>query len=41
MTKTKAYANVWDAIESDPVKAENLKLRSSLMLASPWLVVRK
>ena len=31
--KTKVYENVWDAIESDPVEAENLKLRSSLMLA--------
>lgn len=33
MTKTKAYANVWDALEPDPVKAENLKLRSTLMSA--------
>jgi len=33
MTKTKAYQSVWDALEPDPVKAENLKLRSSLMLA--------
>ena len=33
MTKTKAYASVWDAIEPNPVEAENLKLRSSLMLA--------
>lgn len=33
MTKIKAYENVWDAIEPDPAKAENLKLRSSLMLA--------
>jgi predicted XRE-type DNA-binding protein len=33
MTKTKVYENVWDAIEPDPVEAENLKLRSSLMLA--------
>jgi len=33
MTKTKVYDNVWDALEPDPVKAENLKLRSSLMLA--------
>lgn len=32
MTK-KRYASVWDAIERDPAKAENLKLRSSLMLA--------
>jgi predicted XRE-type DNA-binding protein len=30
---TKAYANVWDAIEPDPIEAENLKLRSSLMSA--------
>ncbi|MGA3011424.1 MAG: XRE family transcriptional regulator [Terracidiphilus sp.] len=33
MKKNKAYESVWDAIEPDPVKAENLKLRSSLMLA--------
>jgi predicted XRE-type DNA-binding protein len=33
MTKTKVYANVWDALEPDPVKAENLKLRSTLMSA--------
>jgi predicted XRE-type DNA-binding protein len=33
MTKTKAYESVWDAIEPDPAKAENLKLRSVLMLA--------
>ena len=33
MTKTKVYENVWDAIEPDLAKAENLKLRSSLMLA--------
>jgi predicted XRE-type DNA-binding protein len=33
MTKTKVYANVWDALEPDPVKAENLKLRSALMSA--------
>jgi predicted XRE-type DNA-binding protein len=33
MTKTKVYDNVWDALEPDPAKAENLKLRSTLMLA--------
>ena len=27
------FANVWDAIERNPVQAENLKLRSSLMIA--------
>ena len=33
MTKEKVYQNVWDALEPDPVKAENLKLRSYLMSA--------
>jgi predicted XRE-type DNA-binding protein len=33
MTKIKVYDNVWDALESDSAKAENLKLRSALMLA--------
>lgn len=33
MTKTKVYENVWDALEPDPAKRENLKLRSSLMSA--------
>jgi predicted XRE-type DNA-binding protein len=32
MTKNR-YASVWDAIETTPTQAENLKLRSSLMLA--------
>lgn len=29
---TKQFANVWDALEDDPVKQENLKLRSQLMI---------
>jgi predicted XRE-type DNA-binding protein len=33
MSKSKVYENVWDAIEQDPAKAENLKLRSALMSA--------
>ena len=33
MTKAKVFANVWDAIEPDPARSENLKLRSSLMSA--------
>ena len=33
MTETKVYKSVWDALEPDPVMRENLKLRSSLMLA--------
>jgi predicted XRE-type DNA-binding protein len=32
MTKNR-YASVWDAIETTPTQAENLKLRASLMLA--------
>jgi len=32
MTKSKRYKNVWDAIETDSVVAENLKLRSMLMM---------
>lgn len=27
------YASVWDAIEADPGQAENMKLRSQLMMA--------
>ena len=26
------YNNIWDAIETNPVEAENLKLRSQLMI---------
>jgi predicted XRE-type DNA-binding protein len=29
----KRFASVWDAIEETPEKAENMKLRSSLMMA--------
>jgi predicted XRE-type DNA-binding protein len=32
MTKNR-FAGIWDAIEEIPAQAENLKLRSSLMLA--------
>jgi predicted XRE-type DNA-binding protein len=31
--KRKSYASVWDAIEDNPATAENMKLRSSLMIA--------
>ncbi|MEJ0065260.1 MAG: XRE family transcriptional regulator [Caulobacteraceae bacterium] len=27
------YASIWDAIEADPGQAENMKLRSRLMMA--------
>jgi predicted XRE-type DNA-binding protein len=30
---TKRYASVWDAIEDTPAEAENMKLRSALMIA--------
>jgi predicted XRE-type DNA-binding protein len=29
----KRFANVWDAIEDTPARAENMKLRSALMMA--------
>ena len=29
----KRFANVWDAIEDTPAKAENMKLRSALIMA--------
>jgi len=28
-----SFANVWDAIEDTPAEAENMKLRSALMMA--------
>lgn len=30
---TETFASVWDAIEDTPAEAENMKLRSSLMMA--------
>ena len=33
MIESQSFDSVWDALESDPVKAENLKLRSSLIIA--------
>jgi len=40
MTKNR-FDSVWDAIEETPAQAENLKLRSSLMLALKRHIVRK
>jgi predicted XRE-type DNA-binding protein len=31
--KARRFKSVWDAIEDNPVQAENMKLRSSLMIA--------
>ena len=36
----KRFASVWDAIESTPAQAENMKLRSALMRALTDHIVR-
>lgn len=33
MDDLQRFDNVWDALEDDPVKAENMKLRSTLLMA--------
>ena len=33
MIKSQCFESVWDALETNPIKAENMKLRSSLMIA--------
>lgn len=37
----KRFASVWDAIEDDAVEAENMKLRSRLMIAVRDYIERK
>jgi len=32
MPEKDRFASVWDAIEDDPIRVENLKLRSALMI---------
>ena len=32
MSKKDQFTSVWDALEDDPVRQENLKLRSALMI---------
>ena len=32
MSKQQKFKSVWDALEDDPVRAQNLKLRSALMI---------
>ena len=32
MSKNQQFISVWDALEDDPVRAENLKLRSVLLM---------
>ena len=33
MSDMQSFSSVWDALEDDPVKAENMKLRSMLLSA--------
>lgn len=33
MSDLQHFDSVWDALESDPIKAENMKLRSALIIA--------
>lgn len=33
MTAKTTFESVWDALEDDPIRSENLKLRSELMIA--------
>ena len=33
MNDIQSFNSVWDALEDDPIKAQNLKLRSALMMA--------
>ncbi|MDR1967767.1 MAG: XRE family transcriptional regulator [Burkholderiaceae bacterium] len=33
MSNDESFASVWDAIEDTPAEAENMKLRSTLMMA--------
>lgn len=37
----KRFASVWDAVEDDAVEAENMKLRSRLMIAARDYIERK
>jgi len=32
VTKKDRYQSVWDALEDDPIRVQNLKLRSALMI---------
>ena len=46
MAKPKGYANVWDALEDDPVERASLTLRSDLMIVleetvERWKVTQK
>jgi len=32
VTKNRTYESVWDAVEDDPIRVQNLKLRSALLI---------
>lgn len=40
MNKPKTFASVWDAIEDTPAAAENMKLRSKLMMSLSDYIAR-
>ena len=39
--KTQRFSNIWDAIADTPAEAENLKLRSQLMMELEQHIVRE
>lgn len=40
MSEEQTFASVWDAIEDTPAEAENMKLRSALMIALKQHIAR-
>ncbi|MGC4252066.1 MAG: XRE family transcriptional regulator [Sphingobium sp.] len=40
MSEEQTFASIWDAIENTPAEAENMKLRSALMIALKQHVAR-
>ncbi|MBU6397715.1 MAG: XRE family transcriptional regulator [Rhodospirillales bacterium] len=40
MSEEQTFASIWDAIEDTPAEAENMKLRSALMIALKQHVAR-
>ena len=40
MVKSRAYQNIWDALEDDPVERASLTVRSDLMIALDQTVER-
>ncbi|WP_050454368.1 helix-turn-helix domain-containing protein [Candidatus Burkholderia verschuerenii] len=40
MSEEQTFTSIWDAIEDTPAEAENMKLRSALMIALKQHIVR-